>query len=71
MPPFGERKGAPLPLLTQPMVAVDVRDRDLDLKQTHIDGPAATVKLDPAALMQAKVEAAGIALGKPTVMMSA
>ncbi len=71
MSPFGERKGAPLPLLTQPMVAVDVRDRDLDPKQTLIDGPAATIKLDPAALMQAKVEAAGIALGKPTVMMSA
>jgi len=78
-PAFGERKGggAPLPLLTQPMIAVDVRDvRDVDPKQTLVDGPVATVKVD--ALMQAKVEAAiaqgkiepsSLIHGKPTVMM--
>jgi hypothetical protein len=59
-PAFGERKGgAPLPLLTQPMIAVDVREvRDPDPKQTLVDGPVPTLKLDTAALMQAKMEAA-------------
>ena len=56
--PFGELKGAPLPLLTQPMVAVDVREV-ADPKQTQLDGPMSTMKLDPAALLQ----------GKPTIMM--
>ena len=47
-PAFGERKGgAPLPMLTQPMIAVDVRDvREHDPKQTMIDGPVPTLKLD-------------------------
>jgi Mrp family chromosome partitioning ATPase len=79
---FGaERKGgAPLPLLTQPMIAVDVREvRDADPKQTLIDGPVPTLKLDTSALMQAKMEAAAVVHGKiepsalvhgkPTVMM--
>ena len=59
-PPFGERKGgAPLPLLTQPMIAVETREvREIDPKQTLIDGPVPTLKLDTAALMQAKLEAA-------------
>jgi Mrp family chromosome partitioning ATPase len=63
--PFGERKGAPLPLLTQPMIAVDVREvrevrdtREHDPKQTMLDGPVPTIKLDPTALVQAKLEAA-------------
>ena len=77
-PPFGgERKGgAPLPLLTQPMIAVDVRDvREHDPKQTLIDGPVPTLKLDTAALMQAaaavqgKIEPSSLVHGKPTVMM--
>lgn len=58
--PFGDHKGAPLPLLTQPMVAVEVRDtRDIptDPKQTIVDGAVPTIKLDPSALMQAKFEA--------------
>lgn len=79
-PPFGERKGgAPLPLLTQPMIAVETREvREIDPKQTLIDGPVPTLKLDTAALMQAKLEAAmasgklesnALVQGKPTVMM--
>jgi Mrp family chromosome partitioning ATPase len=83
--PFGDHKGAPLPLLTQPMVAVDVRE--IDPKQTLIDGPVPTVKLDPSALFQAKfdaiaqgkldsavaqgkLESAALVQGKPTVMIS-
>jgi Mrp family chromosome partitioning ATPase len=77
-PVFGERKGgAPLPLLTQPMIAVDIRDiREPDPKQTLIDGPLPTLKLDPATLMQAaagaqgKVETSALVHGKPTVMMN-
>jgi len=57
--PFGELKGAPLPLLTQPMVAVDVREL-ADPSKTQIDGPVQTIKIEPAALLQ----------GKPTIMMS-
>jgi Mrp family chromosome partitioning ATPase len=79
-PVFGERKGgAPLPLLTQPMIAVDVRDvrdlRDVDPKQTLVDGPVPTLKLDTSALMQAtagvqgKIEPSALIHGKPTVMM--
>jgi Mrp family chromosome partitioning ATPase len=80
-PVFGERKGggAPLPLLTQPMIAVDIREtRDLDPKQTLVDGPVPTLKLDTAALMQGKVETmvvqgkiepSSLIHGKQTVMM--
>jgi Mrp family chromosome partitioning ATPase len=45
--PFGERRGAPLPLLTQPMVAVEIRRDPPDPSEassTRIDGPAG---LDP------------------------
>jgi Mrp family chromosome partitioning ATPase len=60
----GERRGAPLPLLTQPMMVVDRRDSELaelaDPSQTRLDGPLATLKLD----------ATSIALGKPTVVVS-
>jgi Mrp family chromosome partitioning ATPase len=39
-PPFGERRGAPLPLLTQPMVAVEINRRELsDPAQTRLDNP--------------------------------
>ena len=80
-PAFSERKGAPLPLLTQPMVAVEARElTDVrDSKQTIVDGPAATVKLDPsmilgtkleAAVSQGKLEASALIHGKPTVMIS-
>ena len=84
--PFGEHKGPPLPLLTQPMVAVEVREPDP--KQTLLDGPVPTIKLDPSALIQAKLDAAvahgkldaavaqgkleasALVQGKPTVMIS-
>jgi len=55
-PPFGERRGAPLPLLTQPMVAVEINRRELvDPAQTRLDNPvqaraeAAQSRLDGAA----------------------
>ena len=39
-PPFSERRGAPLPLLTQPMVAVEINRRELsDPAQTRLDNP--------------------------------
>ena len=78
MPKFGDHKGAPLPLLTQPMVAVDVREL-ADPKQTIVDGPVPTLKFDPTAiaqgrvdtalLSQGKVETAALLQGKPTIMM--
>ncbi|HET7504852.1 MAG TPA: CpsD/CapB family tyrosine-protein kinase [Kofleriaceae bacterium] len=65
MAPY-ERRGAPLPLLTQPMIAVDRREIEEPAEHgsnpamTRIDGPLQTIKL----------ESASIALGKPTVMIS-
>jgi Mrp family chromosome partitioning ATPase len=64
-PPFGERRGAPLPLLTQPMLQVDIR-RELadpgDLvqtpthvpNQTRVDGPMPTLKIDTATVMNSR-----------------
>jgi Mrp family chromosome partitioning ATPase len=79
LPKFGEHKGAPLPLLTQPMVAVDVRELAADPKQTLIDGPVPTLKFDPssiaqgrvdtAALSHGKIESTALVQGKPTIMM--
>jgi Mrp family chromosome partitioning ATPase len=72
--PYGERRGAPLPLLTQPMIAVDAR-RDLPdpnqtlnqplqplqaLHQMRADGPFPTLK----------IETGSVAHGKPTVMVA-
>jgi Mrp family chromosome partitioning ATPase len=80
--PFGERRGAPLPLMTQPMVAIEVRneraeqgDRNddnshgdkFDPGQTRIDGPLATLKADPLLKIE---HTAAIVHGKPTVMMA-
>ncbi len=56
LPTFGERRGAPLPLLTQPMIAVEVRGHP-DPTQTLLDNPVPTLKVDHAT----------IAMGKPTV----
>ncbi|HEY0986925.1 MAG TPA: hypothetical protein VGD80_07730 [Kofleriaceae bacterium] len=55
-PPFGEqRRGAPLPLLTQPMVAVEINRRELvDPAQTRLDNP-----------VQARAEAAQTRLDGP------
>jgi Mrp family chromosome partitioning ATPase len=60
--PFSERKGAPLPLLTQPMVTVgrEETSEPPDIGKTMMESPMATVKFDSTA----------IAIGKPTVMMS-
>ena len=52
--PFGERKGAPLPLLTQPMVAIETRDL-IDPSQTRLDGPS-----------QARLDSPAMALDGPT-----
>jgi Mrp family chromosome partitioning ATPase len=60
LPTFGERRGAPLPLLTQPMVAIDGRPMAGDPGETQIDGPMATLKLESSAIVH----------GKPTIMMS-
>lgn len=58
IPTFGsDRRGAPLPLLTQPMVAVE---RNVDPMATAIDGQLTTMK----------VQASDIAHGKPTVSIS-
>jgi len=59
-PTFGERRGAPLPLLTQPMVAVDVRPQPGELDDARHD-PVPTLKIEAAT--------ATIIQGKPTVMM--
>jgi Mrp family chromosome partitioning ATPase len=80
--PFSERRGAPLPLMTQPMVAIEVRndraeqsDRNdgnthgdkFDGGETRLDGPLATIKADPLL----KIEHTAIVMqGKPTVMMA-
>lgn len=62
-PPYGERRGAPLPLLTQPMIAVEGQ-RDLpDVaapNQGRLDGLLPTVKIEPAPAMH----------GQPTTMMA-
>jgi Mrp family chromosome partitioning ATPase len=65
--PFGDLKGAPLPLLTQPMVAVDIRELAADPRQTQIDGPVATIKLDPRP--DPRPDPAALLHGKPTIMM--
>lgn len=56
--PALEHKGAPLPLLTQPMVAVGGRDL-VDPGQTQLDGSMSPLRLETSALLH----------GKPTVMM--
>src|SRR5262249_49482473 len=56
-PAFGERKGAPLPLLTQPMVAVEAREitEVRESKPTIVDNPATTTKFDPSLLLGSKL----------------
>jgi Mrp family chromosome partitioning ATPase len=68
IPTFGaDRRGAPLPLLTQPMVAVETSrpQAELNPMATQVDGMQA-IKLDQAL----KVEQSAIAMGKPTVAIS-
>ncbi|HEY0195124.1 MAG TPA: hypothetical protein VGC42_28615, partial [Kofleriaceae bacterium] len=66
--PFGERRGAPLPLLTQPMMVIernqlDGHDPMATTPGTQLGGvsPVPTLKLDSAQ----------IAMGKPTVAIAA
>ena len=57
---FGERRGAPLPLMTQPMVQVDPTDEG---RQTHVDLPVG--------MQTIKAETAAVLFGKPTVAIPA
>lgn len=77
-PPMGERRGAPLPLLTQPMVAVEVK-RDVadpaDPDQTRLDGPQ--VRLDDPHQMRLdsaappfRLDATAVMYSKPTAMVA-
>jgi Mrp family chromosome partitioning ATPase len=48
-PPFSDRRGAPLPLLTQPMVAVEINRRELsDPAQTRLDNAVQSRATDPS-----------------------
>lgn len=83
---FGEHRGAPLPLLTQPMVAVEVRRELADPADTPVPRgepplrldavtPATTIKLDTGGLGLGRSAAtiatdAGIAHGRPTVAIA-
>jgi Mrp family chromosome partitioning ATPase len=82
MPPFGDRRGggAPLPLLTQPMMVVDRGSlHDTDPSNQTMPSVAAALAASAAAnvtsaggpLPTIKLDASAIAMGKPTVTMSA
>lgn len=58
-PPF-EKRAAPLPLMTQPMIPIAV-DGDVDPTATRVDGPLATMRSDTAAVL----------FGRPTQAMAA
>jgi Mrp family chromosome partitioning ATPase len=74
--PFGERRGAPLPLLTQPMVAVEIKREVTDLAdpsqprpegaQMRLEGPIPTLKIETAAMMN--VKATAMVAPQPKVM---
>jgi len=70
--PFGERRGAPLPLLTQPMIAIDVKRESADLTDpnplanlpinqsanpTRLEGPVPTLKIETATILHSKATA--------------
>lgn len=64
LPPYGERRGAPLPLLTQPMIAVEVRREPSDTidqgqmpNQMRAEGPFPTLKIENATVMHGKATA--------------
>jgi Mrp family chromosome partitioning ATPase len=74
LPSLGEHPGAPLPLLTQPMMAVEVREvREIggDPKQTLLDGAVPTLKIESATIMPGKLEASAMLPHKlePTAVM--
>jgi Mrp family chromosome partitioning ATPase len=67
-----EKRGAPLPLLTQPMIPIAVEAEVGDPSATRHDNPIghplATMRDNPLATM--KSEAAAVLFGKPTQMMA-
>lgn len=76
--PFGERRGAPLPLLTQPMIAIDVKREHSDLTDPN---PLANVLNPPASPISnptrlegpvptLKIETATILHSKATAMVA-
>jgi len=66
LPPYGERRGAPLPLLTQPMMAIEARRDFGDLA----DGNQTPNPTRPGPMPTLKVETATVAHGRPTVMVA-
>ncbi len=60
---FGERRGAPLPLMTQPMVPIEPAAAAEDPGQTRLDGPVG--------MQTIKAETAAVLFGKPTVSLPA
>ncbi|HSK01786.1 MAG TPA: CpsD/CapB family tyrosine-protein kinase [Kofleriaceae bacterium] len=62
-PPI-ERRGAPLPLMTQPMIPISI-DGDGDPGATRSDNPLATLKSETAAVLFGKPTQAMVPVGKP------
>ncbi|MBA3462049.1 MAG: P-loop NTPase [Deltaproteobacteria bacterium] len=69
-PSTAERRGAPLPLVTQPMMPVDDSDRP---DQTRVDNPLATLKPETASVLFGKNTIAmgqATATGKPQLAVA-
>jgi len=62
-PAVGERRGAPLPLVTQPMVPLDDHDRP---EQTRVDNPLAALKPETASVLFGEATVAMVPHGKGT-----
>ncbi len=62
--PSVERRGAPLPLMTQPMIPISI-DGDGDPGATRSDNPLATLKSETAAVLFGKPTQAMMPIGKP------
>jgi Mrp family chromosome partitioning ATPase len=66
LPPYGERRGAPLPLLTQPMMAIEARRDFSDL----LDGNQTPNPTRPGPMPTLKIETATVMHGRPTVAVA-
>ena len=66
LPPYGERRGAPLPLLTQPMMAIEARRDFGDLA----DGNQTPNPTRPGPMPTLKVETATVMHGRATVAVA-
>ena len=66
LPPYGERRGAPLPLLTQPMMAIEARRDFSDLA----DGNQTPNPTRPGPMPTLKVETATVMHGRATVAVA-